>query len=73
MSNVDSVSSLRLCDTVVTASLALMAWVMTGLNDASLPSKVMSVPCNVVTTGTFNPASAKMRFAFTAALAWGMA
>ena len=37
------------------------------------PSRVMSVPCNVVTMGTLMPSLARMSRAVIAALAWGMA
>ena len=40
---------------------------MTGLNDLSLPSKVISVPCKVVIIGICIPYVANISFAFTAA------
>ena len=71
--NVSTDTRLRSCDTAVTTSLSSMASQMDGLNDASLPNRVMSVPCRVVTTGRRCPCLAKIRRAFNAALAWGMA
>ena len=59
--NVSTDTRLRSCDTAVTTSLSSMASQMDGLNDASWPNRVMSVPCRVVTTGRRCPCLAKIR------------
>ena len=50
-----SVSFFKLSDTTVIASDLLIAYSITGLKDLSFPSKVISVPCKVVTMGILIP------------------
>ena len=61
------VSFCKSSETTVTASDILIAYSITGLNDLSLPSKVISVPCKVVTIGISMPFVLRICLAFTAA------
>jgi hypothetical protein len=65
------VSSARKVDTAVTASLSLIDHSVTGLKEGVAPTRVMSVPCSVVTT--FRPSSGATWRARMAAAAKGMA
>ena len=67
------VSLRRLELTAVTASLWLIANEMTGSKLGSFPSKVMSVPCNVVITGRSTPLCLRICFAVYALDACGIA
>ena len=66
-------TSFKFWDTVVIASELFIAYSITGLNDLSLPSKVISVPWRVVTIGILMQWVNKICLALTAAEAWGIA
>src|SRR5687767_13539820 len=60
--NILLVSSRRLYDTAVMASLWLMENETTGANVLSLPTRVISVPWSVVITGIFLPCVSRIFF-----------